>query len=130
MAKKRALVDAALTAGRLSHVLTQDMEEENHQAYGADRNRPAPRERSQSAGNRNNRQDRGNGTADSDKRCPEHGRAWAITPNSQMGHPLENGNWCYRDEGSAATSETRETPSLDEILEDEIPPENENGDQP
>ena len=36
-----------------------------------------------------------------DEKCPQHERTWGKTPNNRIGHPLGNGQWCYREEQTA-----------------------------
>ena len=96
MAKKRAMVDAALSAGRLSDVFTQDMEDlPRPAAPEAAPAEPPPqqRQRSQSqsaAPRRQNAQKLGN--------CPAHNRLWGAGPDGRIGHPTEDGEWCWKDE--------------------------------
>ena len=95
MAKKRALVDAALSAGRLSDVFTQDMEDlaasareetdqDLPQRQPAQRAGQPPAPRQQTGGKLGN--------------CQAHSRPWAPGPEGRIGHPLGDGEWCWKDE--------------------------------
>ena len=111
MAKKRSLVDAALSAGRLSNVFTQDVED--LQQGTGDRQPAKPQER------RPQQRAAANPKQQSPKQgsCEVHGRPFAQGPEGRIGHPLGEGEWCWQDE-----QDQTEHPSQAEVTTDSTDP--------
>ena len=84
MSKKRALVDAALSAGRLSNIFTQDMED----LPGRARNRAEDQEPGRPVQPRHNLDASATeSTGSKPWRCEVHDRPWAKMPDGRLGHP-------------------------------------------
>ena len=104
MSKKRSLVDAALSAGRLSEVFHQDFEDtatENGETVQAPPKQAEPKP--QRPGPAQVRESH----AEQLGTCIEHERAWAPLSTGEIGHPLDDGGWCYKDD-PGITSENDE----------------------
>ena len=116
MAKKRALVDAALSAGRLSDVFTQDLEDTHEEQT----QEPAPaRPQGQRQGTAQDSQRTTQKSKPGPSKCEVHGRQFAKGPEGRIGHPLGNGQWCWQDEQvEPATEDNQDTVGGPSSLED------------
>ena len=98
MAKKRAMVDAALSAGRLSDVFTQDLED---LPRGAISDRPAePKTQQPKQGQAKSQAPAAKPQPGKLGNCETHDNPWAPGPEGRIGHPLGNGEWCWKDEAA------------------------------
>ena len=124
MAKKRAQIDAALSASQLSHVFTQDVDEieESRQIADAPQS-SAPRNATPSGNQRTNVSTSDSPQSPEGKTCVQHKKSWGKTRDGKVGHPLGNNQWCYRDEvpeqPSPEAHRDEDLPSVDDVIEDE-----------
>ena len=96
MAKKRAMVDAALSAGRLSDIFTQDLEDESDKPMGTShQDRPSVVKTAPAKGASESVRSQQRGKPG---KCERHGRPFALTPEGRIGHPLGENQWCWKDE--------------------------------
>ncbi len=111
MAKKRALVDAALSAGRLSDVFTQDLED----MPGPDiaEASPPPSRRQVDGKQRTERQ-----LSTKHGQCDTHGKQFLPGPQGRIGHPVGDGSWCWQDEATPKESSDLEPSSAPDLSGD------------
>lgn len=99
MAKKRAMVDAALSAGRLSEIFTQDTEDLTPDRPEADEpvipREPDRRQQAPARPPSTTVPTRG-------VTCLQDGKLWARGPTGRIGHPVGDGTWHWRDEVATA----------------------------
>lgn len=94
MAKKRALVDASLSAGRLSDVFTQDLDEMPREAFASD-----------SAGANSQSKDAEYGV------CDIHNVPYFKSPKMRSpAHRTEDGGWCNAPKSAPQATAQRPTP--------------------
>ena len=130
ISKKRSLVDAALSVGRLSGIFTQDAEDMIEQLASSPvvNAAPAQRQRAQQP-TAQPPQGRGGNARPSARSgsCAAHGKPWGATEDGSLGHPLGDGTWCWKDaqdNGSEVEAPTQAEPvpqsSEGEELEQEV----------